>query len=305
MSSSYSYYPASTEVGGKVGRKLRKGLKRAANTAFNPREHLKLARKLVSGDEPAPGETAYDVHVGIRNGHAIAVHPLTGMRDSVSLRRCGEFLAHHGVIVGSEELYSTLDALDERPAVGGKVAKKIKKGLKKTVTKVATAAKKIAKSKVVQALRTAVKAVVPQPFKAGLTAVEKGVQFAKKIATAKKGSPHAKAKPLVTALAKGTISRADAEKKAAAIGVKPADVTNTAAALKLRAQAHAGNPQAQGVIAAAETLDRAKNGTPDEARAAIQLASEARLRQTMPGSRVVQVHFPDGKIVLTAVSPVA
>lgn len=302
--SNYSSYPASVEASGRIGKKIRKGLRKAAKKAFDPREHVKMARKLVSGEDVAPGETYHDVHVGIRNGHAIAVHPMTGTVDSVSLRACGEWLEAAGVIVGSDELYEALEGLDERPQVGGKVGKKIKEGLKKGVKAVATAAKKVAKSKVVQALAKTVKAVVPQPFKAGITAIEKGAQFAKKLVKAKKGSKEAKAKAVVQQLAKGSITPAAATAKAKQLGVKPKDVKNTAAALKLKAAAAAGNPQAQGVVAAAETINRARDGTPADARAAVQLAAEAKLRQTLPGSRVVQVQVPGGGIFLTAVTPV-
>lgn len=244
----------------------------------------------------------WEIVVGLRKGHAVAVHPATGIRDSVRLRPLAQRMAQRGLIVGSEELYSALDQLDDTELeVSGKIARKIKSKVKKAAKKVVKTAKKVANSKVVKTLYGAVKKALPTPYKEGLAAVETGVRFAKDMT--KKGSPAAKALPTVKALASGQITRAAAEVKAKALGLKPADVVATGVALKLRADAQKGEPKAVAIFQTQARLEAASQGGAAQ-QAATAMAAEAQLRASFPSSKVVNVE-KGGRRFATAVIPLS
>lgn len=220
----------------------------------------------------------WQIQVGFRKGHAIGVHPATGTRASIRLRPLAQRLARKRALapdVAGEELYTLLDAYDDSPnappVVSGKILRKIKKGIKK----VAKVAKKIVNNKIVKTLGGFVTKMLPPPLKQGYDAIASGVSVAKKIVGAVKGSKAAKAKPIVSALAAGKITRQQAEQQSRAQGLPPAKVVNAGVALKLRADARAGNPQARQLFATYDRVEAARS-SPAAANQAAQMILDAR-----------------------------
>lgn len=220
----------------------------------------------------------WQIQIGFRKGHAIGVHPATGTRASVRLRPLAQRLARKRRLppaVAGEEFYSLLDAYDDSPnappVVSGKIARKMKKGLKK----VAAVAKKVVNNKIVKTLGGFVTKLLPPPLKQGFDAISNGVKVAKKLVGAVKGSKAAKAKPIVTALAAGQITRQQAEARSRSQGLPPAKVVNAGVALKLRADANAGNPQARALFNTYARVEAARS-SPQAANQAAQMILDAR-----------------------------
>lgn len=233
----------------------------------------------VGGTMQIAGFDPWSVHIGFRRGHCVGVHPATGARASAKLRDVAKKMGRKkqlpASVAGDEEFLGALDLHDDNaaPSVSGKALEKFKKGLKK----VATVAKKVVNNKVVKAIGGMVTKVLPPPISTGFAAIQMGVGVAKKIAGAVKGSKAAKAKPVVSQLAAGRISRPQAEYQARQIGVSPEAVVNAGVALKLRADAHRGDPTARALFATHERVQNA-GSSPQAARAAVQMIQGARAR---------------------------
>lgn len=214
------------------------------------------------------------IHIGFRRGHCVGIHPATGAKASVRLRdvakKMGKKRQLAPTVAGDEEFLGYVDLYDDGPGaqlmVSGKVAKKLKAGLKK----VAAVAKKVVNNKVVRAIGSMVMKVLPPPISTAVGAVQMGVGVAKKIAGAIKGSPAAKAKPIVSALAQGTITRPQAEARARAIGMNAQGVVAAGVALKLRADANKGDPKARAVFQLHEQIERS-GSDPAAARATVAM----------------------------------
>lgn len=217
----------------------------------------------IEGDEDdmiGADDEELEFQVGLYNGHAIGYCPQTGHTAAISLREVASDLAVRNQLteVGYADralLFDELSYQDDRPNVGkGRIAKKIKKGLKKVA--------KVAKSKIVKKLGKAL--MVTASLAAGgpaagaaMMALKAGKKLAKKAKKKPRGK-EAKAAPIASALARGKITPKQASAKAKAIKVSPKSVKSAAVALKVHAAAKKGNPKAKKMIAAANKIDRAE-----------------------------------------------
>jgi hypothetical protein len=239
----------------------------------------------------------FAIEMGFDNGTLVAHAPEIGATDGVKLSTLARRMAARGEIVASGELYEYLDSLGGPPEVSGKIANKIKKGVKKAATKVVKTATKVAKSKVAKSIYGAVKSVIPQPYKAGLAVAETGVKFTK--AAAKKGSPQSKALPLVKKLIAKTITPAAATKAAQALGVNPDEVKAAAITSNIAVAAANGDQGAQTVVDAVNKIEGS------DVTAAIAFGAEARIRAQYPDAQVMTVTDANGLRRLTAVIPIS
>lgn len=221
------------------------------------------------------------IYIGFRRGHCVGVHR-SGARASVKLRDVAGKMKRKGQLapaVSGEDLMSYLDVYDDRPGSGLHVgAGKIAKKLGNAVKKVAAVAKKVVNNKVVKAIGGMVTKMLPPPISTGFAAVQMGVSVAKKIAGAVKGSKTARAAPIVSDLAAGKITRPQAEARSRLLGVNPEAVVNTGVALKLRADAQRGNPQARALFAVHERVQQAGQ-SPQAAQQAVQMIRTAAPQQ--------------------------
>jgi hypothetical protein len=233
----------------------------------------------VSGYERSSSTMSGPIHIGYRRGHCVAVHPASGAKASVRLRDVAKHMGRRGelpaTVAGDDEFLSYLDLYDDGPNASLMVSGKVARKLKGAVKKVAKVAKKVVNNKVVKAIGGMVAKVLPPPISTGFAAVQMGVQVARKIAGAKPGTKAAKAGPIVSALATGKITRPQAEQRARTIGVNPVAVVATGVALKLRADANAGNPQARALFAVHDRV-QAAGSSPQAAQAAVRMVQTAR-----------------------------
>lgn len=295
-----SFYESSPEVSGRLGNKIKQGLKKAGKVVVKahtvPFKHVAKAHAKVGKALVKAHVKPFKMVVGYDDGVLVAHAPEVGVIEGVDLVAHARGMAARGEIEASGELYEFLGSLGGPPEVSGKLAKKIKKGVQKAATKVVKAATKVAQSKVVKGVYSVVKNAVPQPFKAGLTIAEKGVSFAKK--AAKKGSKESKAAPIVAKLVKGAITPAAAAKAAAAVGVDADDVKAAALTVKMKEAADQGDEGAATVMDAVEKIEGSPSG-------AVTFGAEAAIRKQFPSAQVMTVTDGNGQKRLTAVIPLS
>lgn len=239
----------------------------------------------------------FAIEMGFDNGQLYAHAPEVGVSDGVKLSTLARRMAERGQIQASGELYEYLDSLGAPPDVSGKLAKKTKAKVKKAATKVVKVASKVAKSKVVKALYSSVKKVIPQPYKAGLAVAETGVNFTKEMQ--KKGSAASKALPLVNKLVAKTITPAAATKAAKALGVNPDSVKAAAITVNMANAAKNGDAGAQAVVDAVNKIEGS------DTTAAIAFGAEAEIRAKYPDAQIMTVTDGNGVRRLTAVIPIS
>lgn len=245
----------------------------------------------------------FSIEIGFEDGAVVAYCPQTGTRERVDLVEHARAMSDQGQIERTGELEEYLGSIGGPPEVSGKIARKIKKGVKAVGKGVVKAASAAVKSKLVKGIYSAVQMVTPQPFKAGLTIAQKGVGFAKK--AAKKGSKASKAAPTVTKLAAGKITPQQAEKEAKRAGVDPEDVKAAALTVKLKESADAGDEKAAAVMQTIEKIEGAQSNDPQLEDDALALGAEAKIRRDYPDASVMRVVDPSGVTRLTAVIPLS
>lgn len=267
-------------------------------TSGDPEVAGRIGRKI--GNAIVKAHTApFRMVMGFDNGQLVGHAPEVGAIDSVDLRAHARRMASRGEIVASGELHEYLGSLGGPPEISGPVAKKIKAVTKKAATKVVKSATAVVKSKVVKGIYNTVKAAVPQPFKAGITVAQKGVQFAKK--AAKKGSKESKAAPLVKKLATNQITPEQATVAAKKAGVDPEDIKAAALTVAMKDAANNGDQGAQTVVEAVEKIEGAEGNDPT---AAISFGAEAKIRKDYPDAQIMTVTDGAGRKRLTAVIPI-
>jgi hypothetical protein len=199
-----------------------------------------------------------EFQVGLFNGSAVGYCPQTGHVATIPLRRVAAQLQSRGQLgeVGAD-LLEALDYADDRPAVQGKIARKIKKGFKK----VAKVAKKAVKSTLGKVLTTAVSMAAGPAGGAAIAALRGGIKLAKRAKAKKASAKKAKAKkaaPIAAKLAAKKITTRQATAKARAARVPPKTVKQAALALRVNTAAKAGNVRAQSLVRTAKMIDRAE-----------------------------------------------
>jgi hypothetical protein len=271
----------------------------SVGTSGDPEVAGRLGRKI--GQTILKAHTApFRLVMGFDNGQLVGHAPEVGAIDGVDLRAHARRMARRGEIVASGELEEYLGSLGGPPEVSGKIAQKVKAVTKKAATKVVKSATAVVKSKVVKGIYNTVKAAVPQPFKAGITVAQKGVQFAKK--AAKKGSKESKAAPLVNKLAANKITPAQATVAAKKAGVDPEDIKAAALTVAMKTAADNGDQGAQTVVEAVEKIESAESS--NDPTAAISFGAEAKIRRDYPDAQIMTVTDANGRKRLTAVIPI-
>lgn len=196
---------------------------------------------------------AITVISGLHRGSYVMHVPQFGITVREPLRKHARRLAARGLLVGgvdTENAIRDLESLEigavEISGFFKKLAKGVKKGLKKTVN----VAKKVAKNKITKSLYNAVKTAAPSPYKefitAGEVAARVGADVAKGLKKAKKTVNVAKK------LATGKTTLAAVKKRAKKLGIKPNEVRDVAATMKL---ASSNNPEAQKTLAAIREIE--------------------------------------------------
>jgi hypothetical protein len=204
-----------------------------------------------------------EFQVGVYDGHAVAYCPQTGQVGYEPLRSRAQRMIKSGALVvppgDHAALLDELDHADDRPAVGGKVAKKLAKVAKKVVK----VAKTVATSKLGKAVTMAASfGTSSAAASVAKMAISKAKALAKK-AKAKPKGKEAKAAPVAVALSKGKITPKQATAKAKKLGVAPKIVKQAALALKIQTSAKKGSPKAKQLITESAQVDQAKaNPTP-------------------------------------------
>lgn len=291
-----------------------------------------------AGDDDEVGDDEpLEIQTGIWHGNAIAYSPATGHMAIEPLRAQAAKLARAGRLPEgiSGDLVDALESLhvgddlileagddvigDDVIEIGrGKVAKKIAKVSKKTVTKVAKAGKAVAKSKLGKVIKTAV--TMSNPVAAvSMKALSKGVSVVKKakakpkpktgskvVQPAAKSTAKSKAKAqttlkLATLTQKGKTTPKKAAKVAKKKGIPKSDVKQTAQALSVVDAAEAGNPTAQSVLtthnqvenAREVPLDPASFATEEESQSYSPSDYEAPETEEMPESEAEESYFGD------------
>jgi hypothetical protein len=224
----------------------------------------------------------------VENGDLVGYLPRVGATIRVPLRE----IAQDAGLRMQEDMLRALDRASgdtladaiaglEGEIVGaGKVAKKIKK-----------AVKKVAQSKVVKGLVSVVKKAVPPPFSVAIGAAEGAAKFAKSL---KGGSAkHKKVVKAVQQAAAGKITSKQLEAVAKKAGVSPAEASD-AAVIKRVAMEAPTNPQA------AATLKLAADLTSTEP-AQQALAAASVMQAETPGSLAFVVQAPGGAMYRTLV----
>lgn len=221
---------------------------------------------------------------------------IAGSEVRVSLRKVAERLIERGKLrpLSEEELVALEH--EGRTDVGGievsgKVASKIKKGVK-------SVAKKVASSKIVKSVAKIASKVVPPPASFAITGAQAAVKIGKAL---KKGNPKAKAiTPKIKAAAKGKISAKQLQAEAKKAGVDPKLAMEAAAVAKVADLAEAGDPKAQAAMNMANELTSSE---PQEvAKAENTLGQLAVVQAAQQGdTRAFVVTTPDGRTYKTIV----
>jgi hypothetical protein len=199
-----------------------------------------------------------EFQVGLYNGEAVGYCPQTGHISSISLRRVAGDMQARGELgeVGAD-LYEALDYADDRPEVGGRIGRKIKKGFKKVVA----VAKKIAKSTLGKIVISALTMGTGSAAGAALSAVKVGIKLAKAAKSKKKTAASMRANkvaPIAAQLASKSITPEQARQKSRAQGLPLKEVQSAALALRVSAAAKKGNVNAQDLMRTAATIERAE-----------------------------------------------
>lgn len=277
----------------------------------------------VGDDAPKPLE----IQTGLYFGDAVAYCPQTGHIAIEPLRTQAAKLARAGHLEEglSGDLIDALESLhlgddlileagddvigDDVIEVGrGKVAKKLKKVAKKSVTKIAKAAKTVAKSRLGKVIKTAV--AMSNPAAAvSMKALSKGAKVAKKAKskpkTAAQAKSQAKAKTTVKLAEKknkGQLSTKQTKAAAKKKGIAHTDIAQTSQALTVVDAAEAGDPTAQAALATHTQVETATEAPLDpQAFAPDESASESPDGYTepeddsMPESEPTESYFDEGE----------
>lgn len=178
------------------------------------------------------------------SGCMVGYHPSVGAH-AVSLRQVADELAARRAItpISDHDLRLLTLALDKSHGeVGGKIARKLKKGLKKAGNVVA----KVAKNKLVQGVIGAVAKAVPPPYNVAVMAVSGAAKVGQAIA---KGSKRAKKiKAVADEVANGTKSLKQLTATAKSLGVDPAIAASAAVMAKTARKAKAGDKMATAAL---------------------------------------------------------
>lgn len=192
-----------------------------------------------------------EIRTDSRTGYVVGYHPLAGAH-AVSLKKIAQRLAAQGKIprLTDSELQqlALMDDPQADPMVAGKVARKIKAGVKKA----GKAIKKVANNKVVQSITTALGQAVPPPYGTAIQAA----QGAAKLGRAIKGGVD-KAKQLkktVEAVAKGNAPVKQLKAQAKKLGISSKVAMSAAVMQKTANMAAAGDKKAAAALAMANDL---------------------------------------------------
>lgn len=217
------------------------------------------------------------IQTRVENGCLVGYAPSVGAEVRIPLR---EIVGEARARLSAAEL-AALDGYSGGTVVGavevvgaGKVAKKLKKGIKA-----------IAKSKVVKAIGKVVSKAVPPPFNVAVKAAAGAKKFADAV---KKGNP--KAKKLKAAVAKaaaGKITPKQLEQAAKKAGVSVAVATDAAVVKKLATDAQS-NPKAAAAFKLAADLVSTEPAQQALATAALQASAQ-------PGGQAFVVQTPGGE----------
>jgi hypothetical protein len=184
------------------------------------------------------------------SGCMLGYHPSVGAL-AVDLRHVARELAARGAIrpISDRDLRLLMLAMDPRhEETGGKIARKLKTGLKKAGKDVA----KVAKNKLVQTVVSAVAKAVPPPYNVAVMAVEGAAKVGTAIA---KGSKRAKQiKSMAQQVARGAKTLPELTATAKRLGVSPGIAASAAVMAKTVQRAKAGDRMAKAALSLSRDL---------------------------------------------------
>lgn len=194
-----------------------------------------------------------EIRTDSSTGYIVGYHPAVGAR-AVSIKAIAQRLAAKGKIphLSDAELrqLALMDDPQADPIVAGKVAKKIKAGLKKT----GKAIKKVANNKVVQSITTALGQAVPPPYGTAIQAAQGAAKLGRAV---KKGVKEAKEiKKTIDKVASGKAPVKQLKAQAKKLGVNPKVAMSAAVMQKTANMAKAGDKKAAAALAMASDLTK-------------------------------------------------